>query len=148
MKTLAVPREKENNYQCTLCRKIFSTDQYAYKHLMNKHRQYVEVKLSKNYLLQCVRNVYLKDPNAQIPMVTARKQYCLVIQMIRRILNSSSQVHGSKYGRDNVDKNTMLYGRNFVFIANVGANRYIDRDNVAGITINPTKSAADVFDDF
>lgn len=75
MKTLAVPREKENNYQCTLCRKIFSTDQYAYKHLLNKHKQYVEVKLSKNYLLQCVRNEYLKDPNSQIPMVTARKPY-------------------------------------------------------------------------
>lgn len=78
LNSLAVLREEEKNYQCSICRKIFSTEHFIRKHLLNKHEKYLKIKMTKMILLQVIRTDYLKDPNSRIPNVVGKKSYSLV----------------------------------------------------------------------
>ena len=110
LKSLAVLREKEHNYQCSLCRKIFSTEHFAHKHIMNKHNQYMKVKLAKMILLQLVRTNYLKDPNSKIPNVVGKKSYSLIILVRHRINSMAEVLPESKNTKEVVNTAMITYG--------------------------------------
>lgn len=58
---------------CGICKKNFLNSEYVSKHILNKHRDLIQIKQNKTVLLEVIRTEFLKDPNAKIPNIVPKK---------------------------------------------------------------------------
>ena len=98
---------------CAICKKNFLSAHYVTKHILNRHRNLIQIKQNKAVLMEVVRAEYLKDPNAKIPNIVPKKANLWEMdeRVSRRSASEVDILDAVKMGDDNEKSKLISYGK-------------------------------------